>query len=63
MKEWPFEDPPNVATYTVRQIVEDGHPILQVSHDAEDGAWQFLEQETPREEDAIEVAPKIRTAC
>lgn len=27
---------------TVRQIVRDRHPILLVSHDAEDNSWQFL---------------------
>lgn len=40
--EWPFDDPPNVATITVRQIVEGGEPILLVTRDAEDGGWQFL---------------------
>lgn len=39
---WPFEDPPNVATITVRQIVEDGAPILLVVRDSDDGCWQFL---------------------
>jgi len=38
---WPFPDPPDSAAVTVRQIVEDGHPILYVVHDAEEG-WQFL---------------------
>ncbi len=51
--DWPFEDPKNVATFTVRQIVKEGHPILRVTHDGEDGAWQFLEWDTPREEDAM----------
>jgi hypothetical protein len=40
--KWPFDDPPNVATITVRQIVEHGAPILLVARDAEDGGWQFL---------------------
>jgi hypothetical protein len=38
---WPFPTPPNTATVTVRQIIEDGDPILYVVHDAEEG-WQFL---------------------
>lgn len=42
MNPWPFSDPPNVATITLRQIVEAGLPILLVVHDAEDGDWQFL---------------------
>ncbi len=52
-EDWPFADPKNVATFTVRQIARDGNPILRVTHDREDGAWQFLEWGTPREEDAM----------
>ena len=40
---WPFADPPNVATITIRSIVDGSHPILFVSHDADDGCWQFLD--------------------
>lgn len=40
--EWPFGDPPNVATITARQVVESAAPILLVARDAEDGGWQFL---------------------
>lgn len=39
--EWPFADPPNVAVFTTRAIVEEGAWIAFVSHDEEDGAWQF----------------------
>jgi hypothetical protein len=42
MEGWPFDDPENVATMTVRQITHGGQPILLVSHDADDGMWQFL---------------------
>jgi hypothetical protein len=42
MDDWPFDDPENVATMTVRQITHGGQPILLVSHDADDGMWQFL---------------------
>ena len=41
MTDWPFEDPPNTASITTRQVL-DGAPILRVAHDADDGAWQFL---------------------
>lgn len=41
-KEWPFADPPNVATYTTVKVLDEGHPILLVTHDEDDGAWQFL---------------------
>ena len=39
---WPFDDPPNVATITTRQVLEDGFPILFVTHDEDDGGWQVL---------------------
>lgn len=42
MGHWPFDDPENVATVSVRQIVEGGEEILLVRHDADDGMWQFL---------------------
>ena len=38
---WPFEDPPNMAVITTRDILE-GAAILLVSHDEVDGGWQFL---------------------
>ena len=39
--EWPFADPKNVAVFTTTQVFQLRQPILRVSHDAEDGAWQF----------------------
>ena len=54
--DWPFADARNAAVITVRQIVHNGEPILRVSHDKDDGCWQFLEWETPEEEDAMVVA-------
>ena len=42
MKRWPFSDPENVATVTVKQIAGGKEPILLVCRDAEDGGWQFL---------------------
>jgi hypothetical protein len=40
---WPFADSPNVATFTVRSIVEKRRPLLLVVHDNDDGSWQFLD--------------------
>ncbi len=40
--DWPFDDPPNVATITTRSIMHEGAWIAMVSHDEDDGAWQFL---------------------
>jgi len=39
---WPFDQPSNCAAITLRSIVFDGHPILHVTHDADDHGWQFL---------------------
>ena len=40
---WPFDQPRNCATVTLRSIVADNLPILYVSHDADDHGWQFLD--------------------
>ena len=39
--DWPFEDPKNVAVFTTKQVLQLRQPILHVSHDEDDGAWQF----------------------
>jgi len=41
MDDFPFEDPPNVATLTTINVL-NGDPILLVTHDDDDGTWQFL---------------------
>ena len=41
MESWPFDDTPNTAAFTTRQVLE-GAPILLVTHDEDDGSWQFL---------------------
>jgi hypothetical protein len=55
-ENWPFDDPPNVAVVTIRSVTEGSVPILFVTHDEEDGSWQFLSGEPVREEDARVVA-------
>jgi hypothetical protein len=50
--EWPFSDPPNLATYTVERVLRGTHPVLYVSHDVSDGAWQFLTGDDVALEDA-----------
>lgn len=42
MNDWPFDELKNVAAMSMTQVIRDGQPILFVSHDAEDGMWQFL---------------------
>jgi hypothetical protein len=56
MEDWPFEEAENVAVITLRQIVDDGEPILHVTHDSDDGSWQFLCWDNAREEDIKVVA-------
>ena len=51
--DWPFADPPNLATFTVRQIVDRKRPILLVYHDEDDGSWQFLTGEAIDMADAM----------
>jgi len=38
---WPFADPPDTRAFTTRAVLEDGLPVLLVTHD-DDGDWQFL---------------------
>ena len=38
---WPFDDAINTAAFTTRRVIEQGLPVLLVSHDL-DGEWQFL---------------------
>lgn len=40
--DWPFDQPRNCATLTMRQILEGTEPILLVSHDEDDHGWQFI---------------------
>ena len=39
---WPFDQPRNCAVFTTREVMEREEPILLVSHDVEDHAWQFI---------------------
>ena len=42
---WPFEDPPNVMVFTTKTVAFSRQPVLLVTHDDDDGAWQFLPRE------------------
>jgi hypothetical protein len=42
---WPFADPKNVAVFTTEAVLEQKRPILYITHDAEEGAWQFHDGE------------------
>jgi hypothetical protein len=54
--KWPFEDRRNTAVFTTRGIVEEGKPILFVTHDQHDGAWEFHTRKTVRLSEARIVA-------
>jgi hypothetical protein len=43
---WPFRDGRNTAVFTTRDFLEEGKPILLVTHDQDDGTWQFHTGET-----------------
>ena len=40
--KFPFDDAPNAATIICNHILEHDADILYVSHDEDDGMWQFL---------------------
>jgi hypothetical protein len=39
---WPFDQPKNCTTVTMKQVLARDEPILLVSHDADDHGWQFI---------------------
>jgi hypothetical protein len=44
--KWPFTDARNTVVFTTRDIIEEGKTILLVTHDRDDGAWQFHTRKT-----------------
>lgn len=55
-EDWRFDDPPNVAVITTRDVVNEGKTILFVFHNDEDGYWQFHCDPEPKEEEAMVVS-------
>jgi hypothetical protein len=47
---WPFQEGRNRAVFTTKPVLQDGCPILIVTHD-QDGDWQFLCGTTNRPKD------------
>lgn len=47
---WPFTDPEETEVVTLDRIVRRESPILLVSHDADDGGWQFVDGDQVFEE-------------
>jgi len=56
MKTWPFGDPPNVAVFTSKKIIERGDWSQRATHDAEDGAWRFHSPGGAAESEALIVS-------
>jgi hypothetical protein len=56
MEDWPFDQPPDCAVITLRQITHHGEPILHVTHDEDDHGWQFLGWGHARVEDGVVVS-------
>ena len=40
-RKWPFADPKNAIALTMPEVAEGKNPILLVTHDADEGTWQF----------------------
>jgi hypothetical protein len=67
--DWPFDQAPNVAAITTRQVLEDGLPILCVTHYSDDHDWAFVCGTTDATEDgrvitmeeALNLDPTLRT--
>jgi hypothetical protein len=54
--DWPFDESPNVATFTTRGVIDGSEWIATVSHDADDGSWQFIGEKGARMDQAMLVA-------
>lgn len=37
-----FKEPLNTAVFTTKFVIEENMPITYVTHDLDDGAWQFF---------------------
>ena len=48
-----FEQPENTACFSCRHVIKGSAPILHVTHDADDGGWQFLCGGDHTEDDAM----------
>ncbi len=48
---WPFLEGKNLGVFTTSRVVDEGYPVLLVTHD-QDGDWQFLCNTTNDTDDA-----------
>ena len=69
--DWPFDQAPNVAAITTRQVLKEGLPILRVTHYSDDDSWAFVCGTTDKTEDgrvigmgtALRLDPTLRTVA
>ncbi len=47
---WPFQDATNTAVFTSRRIVDGEAWVYYVTHDEDDGSWQFHPHSGPTSE-------------
>ncbi len=50
---WPYDQPRNCATFTLRQVMEKKEPILRITHDSGDHGWQFIGSTDANMKDAM----------
>ncbi len=50
--DWKFKEARNVMVITTKSIISGRTEITYVSHDEDDGMWQFLDDNWNSEEDA-----------
>ena len=54
--DWIWDQAPDTATLTTKQVVEQGLPVLVVTHFADDHSWAFTCGVTDNPDDAMVVA-------
>ena len=67
--DWPFDQETNVAALTTRQVLDEGLPILLVTHYDDDDSWAFICGTTEKADDiriigmgeALSLDPTLRT--
>lgn len=58
MKDWPFDQTRNAATFTTTHVLNERKDITHVYHDEEDHGWQFHYPGAKKATDAMLVAMK-----
>lgn len=59
--DWPFSEPESTEVITLDRILRGESHVRLVTHDADDGSWQYLDGEHVFEEDARVVTLRIMT--